>query len=265
MELEVDGKKVYASPGGREYSPDGSTALFVHGSGMDHSVWALQARFLAHHGRAVLAVDLPGHGRSEGPPLGSMEELGAWVISALDAAGAEKAALVGHSMGALVTLEAAAQAPDRVSALALLGCATAIRVHPALVEAAKAQDVLAYHLMASWGHDRRVQIGGHQTPGLWMMGGSIQLLERGVPGTLYTDFVALNAYDGGPAAAAKVRAPTLLVIAEHDVMTRPAESRELARLIEGCRTVTIPCSGHLMLVERPDAATDALRDFLLAF
>ncbi len=262
MEFTLDASAAFAGTGGAPFSLARPCIVFVHGAGMDHSVWALQARYFAHHGHAVLALDLPGHGLSAGPPLASLEELGAWVIGALDALEVEKASLVGHSMGAIVTLEAAAQAPEKVTALALLGCAAAFPIDPTLLEAAKAQDALAFELMSSWGHDRRVQMGGHQTPGLWMMGGSLRLLQRGAPGTLYADLRALNDYAGGTRTAERVRCPTILIRGENDVMTTRAAEKELALKIEHAKTVIVPCSGHLMMVERPDQTLDALRDFL---
>ena len=61
--------RLYAYTGGRPFDPAKPTVVFVHGAQHDHSVWILQSRYLAHHGYGVLALDLPGHMRSEGPPL----------------------------------------------------------------------------------------------------------------------------------------------------------------------------------------------------
>src|SRR5437868_8841070 len=91
------------------------TIVFIHGAQNDHSVWALQTRYFAHHGFGVLAVDLPGHGRSKGAPLTSVEAMADWLLALLDTAGAGQAMLVGHSMGSLIALEAAHRAPQRVS------------------------------------------------------------------------------------------------------------------------------------------------------
>ena len=127
MELKVDGRKVYAATGGRPFDRAMPATLFLHGAGCDHTVWQLPARWFAWHGHSVLAVDLPGHGRSEGPPLASIADIGAWVGRLLDAASVETAALVGHSMGAAIALEAAAALGPASCALALLGTAA---VHP---------------------------------------------------------------------------------------------------------------------------------------
>ena len=91
MIVTVDGAPVYVYTGTRPQIGGLRTLVFVHGAGQDHSVWALQSRYVAHHGRNVLAVDLPGHGRSPGPPLASIEEMSAWLLDVLDAAGAPSA------------------------------------------------------------------------------------------------------------------------------------------------------------------------------
>ena len=107
MEFEVAGRRAFAATGGRAFDPSLPAVAFVHGAGMDHSVWALQTRWFAWHGHAVLAADLPGHGRSEGPPLGTVEEMADWLLALVAGSGAGRAALVGHSMGALAALAAA--------------------------------------------------------------------------------------------------------------------------------------------------------------
>src|ERR1700730_13285742 len=113
MRVEVAGRHVYAYTGARVFDSTLATLVFVHGAANDHSVWALQSRYFAHHGSNVLAVDLPGHGRSTGDALGSVEAIADWIPGLLDALGVDAAALVGHSMGALAVLECAARYPDR--------------------------------------------------------------------------------------------------------------------------------------------------------
>ena len=72
MELQLDGAQVFLADYGKGFDPARPTILFVHGAGMDHSVWPLQARHFAYRGWNALAVDLPGHGRSGGELLGSI-------------------------------------------------------------------------------------------------------------------------------------------------------------------------------------------------
>ena len=260
MERVVDGKRVFAATGGQPFRSELPTVVFVHGAGMDHTIWILQTRWFAHHGRNVVAVDLPGHGRSEGPPLASIGALADWVTRFLDAAKIDQAALIGHSMGGLVALETAARAPARGWALGLLGVADRMAVHPDLLKAARVGEEVAIRLVAAWGFGRRAHVGGAKAPGLWMLGGGVRLLERGQPGVLATDLAACDGYADALDAASRIRCPALLVIAEMDRMTPPGAACGIERAIEGARTVVIGDSGHMMMVERPDETLRALAE-----
>ncbi|UEM02118.1 alpha/beta hydrolase [Skermanella rosea] len=257
MELTVDGHRVFAATGGRDLDRASPLVVLIHGAGMDHSVWSLQARYLAHHGRSVLAVDLPGHGRSGGTALGGIEELADWTARLIEAAGFEQAALAGHSMGGLAALETANRHPGRVRALALLGVAERMPVHPDLLAAAAAEDDRVYDgaiaMVIGWGFG--TLRGGSAAPGLWQVGTGIQLMRRAPRGALATDLAACDAWRGAP----DVRCPTTLILGAADRMTPAKSGKALAARIAGSNTVVLAGSGHMMMVEEPDAVTDALR------
>jgi pimeloyl-ACP methyl ester carboxylesterase len=263
MELHVDGHTVFCATGGKDFDAALPTTLFIHGASFDRTVWKLQARYFAWHGGNVLAVDLPGHGRSAGAPLTSIEAMADWIVRLLDAAGVDRAALVGHSMGGQVALDCAGRHAARVRALAILGGALAIPVNDALLQPAAADDHLAFDLLNVWGYGRRAQLGVHRMPGLWMMKGGLRVMERAAKGVLHADLTATNAYQGGAAAAASVACPALVIIGEKDLMTPAKAGRALAEAIPGAQAVTLPGLGHIMLEEDPDATLDALRDFLI--
>lgn len=262
MRLTVDGRETYAYTGARAFLPAQPAIAFVHGAANDHSVWALQSRYFAHHGFNVLAVDLPGHGRSEGPALTSVEAIAQWIVSALDAAEVECAALVGHSLGSLASLAAAAAFPARVSKVALLGPAVPMAVSDTLLDAAKAGDHVAYELINGWSHSAPRKLGGNRVPGMWMTGAAMRLMERTPPGVLYTDLYACNAYADGLAAAAAVRCPALVVQGQRDLMAPPRSAAALCEALADVRVVTLQGCGHAMMAEQPDAVLDALRAFL---
>ncbi len=261
MEFRVVGRTVFAGTGGRVFDPARPVVVFVHGAGMDHTVWPLQARWFAHHGHGVLAVDLPGHGRSEGPALETVEEMGEFLIALAGAARAKTFSLIGHSMGALAALAAASMAPGRVGRLALLGVSSPMRVHPDLLAAAAAGQALARELVVSWGHGRAAHLGGNRAPGLWMLGGGLRLLEAGPAGVLGIDLLACNSHAGAEAAAARLACPTLVLCGSADLMTPPKAAAKLASLVKDSRVVTLSGAGHMMMVERPDATLDALKSF----
>ena len=113
MNYTVNGHTTYCYTGGKSFDAAKPTVVFIHGVLNDHSVWILQSRWFANHGWNVLAVDLPGHCRSVGKPPASVEEAAGFVVALLDAAGVDKAALVGHSFGSLIALETGL-APSRM-------------------------------------------------------------------------------------------------------------------------------------------------------
>lgn len=258
----VDSREAYAYTGAQSLDPRKPWVLFVHGAGMDHTVWLLQSRYFAHHGFNALAVDLPGHGRSQGEPPASIEASADWLERLLDGLDCPRAALVGHSMGALVALEAAARLGDRVAALAMLGVTVPMRVSDALLGAAGENDHSALDMINVWGHGFAARLGSHPVPGMWMTGGALRVLERAAPGVLHADLNACNDYEAGLESAANVRCPALAVLGRQDMMT-PAKSAEpLTQALPDCRRVTLDACGHMMMTERSDAVLDLLIEHL---
>ncbi len=258
MELTVDNRTVYAATGNRDIDRSLPTVVFVHGAGQDHPIWVLPTRYFVRHGRNVLAVNLPGHGRSEGPPLASIEAVADWVIDVLDAAGIDKAAVVGHSMGSLVALETAVRHPERIRAIALVGTSVPMPVSEELLDSAKNDDHAAVEMLTRWGHSRAAQLGGNATPGMWMIGGGQRLLERAAPGAIYADLMACNDYVNGIENAKQLACPALLILGGRDAMTPTQSAMAVAKAIPDAETVILERAGHALLSERPDPVLDEL-------
>jgi pimeloyl-ACP methyl ester carboxylesterase len=259
MNLTVNGKEVFAATGGREFDKGLPAVALIHGAGFDHSAWALHSRWFAHHGFAVLVPDLPGHGRSKGPALKTIAEMADWIAALLDAAGAAKAHLIGHSMGSLIALETAARHPAKVSALGLIGTAATMTVGPDLLKAAEANDHDAIDMVSIWGLGFEAEIGGSLAPGMWMHGGAQRVLQHCAPGVLFSDLSACNSYQDALAAGAKVAVPTTLILGEKDMMTSAKAGKALASAIPQARTVVLRGAGHMMMAERPDELLAALK------
>jgi pimeloyl-ACP methyl ester carboxylesterase len=266
MQIEVNGQTVYAYTGGKPYDKSLPCVVFIHGAQNDHSVWGLQSRWFAHHGFAVLAVDLPGHGRSAGHPLSSIEALADWIERLLEKVGAGETAknisLVGHSMGSLTALECAARHPGRIARIALLGTAVPMPVSDALLDAAKDKKPKAIAMINTWSHSPRGTIGGNTVPGMWLLGASRRLMERQKPGVLHNDLAACNAYTHGMEAAAALPCPALIVSGSQDMMTHPKAAARLAAVIRDVKSVSLDGAGHSLMAEQPDAVLDALRRFI---
>jgi pimeloyl-ACP methyl ester carboxylesterase len=259
MQLSVKGIDTFVATGGREFDKSQPAIVLLHGAGFDHSTWALHSRWFAHHGFGVLAPDLPGHGRSSGAPLPTIAEMADWTAALLDAAGAAKAKLVGHSMGSLIALETAARHPAKVSALGLIATSAAMTVGPDLLKAAEANDQSAIDMVSIWGLGFQAELGGSLAPGLWMHSGAQRVLERCRPGVLFNDLSACNAYQNALAAAAQITAPTTFILGERDMMTPARAGKTLAAALPNSRTVVLHGAGHMMMVERPDELLAALQ------
>jgi pimeloyl-ACP methyl ester carboxylesterase len=258
VELQIDDKTAYVATGNREFDSAREAVVFVHGAGQDHTIWVLPTRYFARHERNVLSVDLPGHGRSAGPALGCVEEMADWVIRVLDAAGLQTAAVVGHSMGSLVALDAAARYADRVRAAAMVATSVPLPVTDQLLTTSAANDHAALEMLTRWGYSPSAHLGGNATPGMWMTGGGLRLLERAAPGVLHADLVACNEYQVGLERAEDIACPVLLVLGKRDAMTPPRAAGDLGRTLRDVQTVLLEGSGHALLSERPDEVLDAL-------
>ncbi len=262
MWIDANGVKTYANTGGQPFNAELPTLVFLHGAAMDHTVWSQQSRYFAHHGYGVLALDMPGCGRSEGPPLTTIEALAEWLAACLSTVGAGPARLVGHSQGALVSLELAAARPELVAAVVLAGAAVPMPVNDGFLGLAEANDHQAIEMMTDWAFGRPSHIGGNIVPGSWMIGSTIRLVERAAPGVLHAGLASCNDYQAGMDAAAKVKCPVLLLLAEFDLMTPARAARPLAEALAASRTEILPGVGHLMMMEAPDATLAAIEGFL---
>src|SRR4051812_5210452 len=259
MQLSVNGREAFVATGGRDFDAALPAVVFLHGAGFDHSAWALHSRWFAHHGRAVLVPDLPGHGRSAGPALRNIAAMADWTIALLDAAGAKSAHLIGHSMGSLIALDAAGRHPDRVTALSLIGTAATMTVGPDLLTAAEADDQAAIDMVSIWGLGYAAELGGSLAPGLWMHGSAQATLKRCPPGVLFSDLSACNAYQDALASAARIKVPTTFILGERDMMTPAKAGKALAAAIPHAKTIVLPGAGHMMMAQRPDALLAALK------
>jgi len=272
MYLDVQGARSYCYTGGKPFNPEQPTVVFIHGVLNDHSVWILQSRYLAHHGWNVLAVDLPGHCKSEGEAPASVEEAADFVVALLDAVGVQRAALVGHSWGSLIALEAAARLQDRVSHLALVGTAYPMKVSPALIEASLNEPEKALTMVNVFSRSTLAAPPSALGPGTWVFGANMALGRRVLRSNprvnvFHRGFLACDRYAGGETAVAQVRCPVLFLLGAQDQMTQPKAAQGLIQTARAAgksvQVVSLPV-GHHQMTEAPDATLAALRDFLKA-
>lgn len=262
--LDIDGAPVFVAASGPAPVADRPTLVLLHGAGGDHTAWFQISRALASDGIAVLAPDLPGNSRSGGTMPDSVPALAEWLWKLLDAAGAGPVVLAGHSLGSLVALEAAARAPQRVLGLALLGTALPMAVSPDLLALAQSDPPAAGALMMKWAHGTGIRTGGSAIPGLWTTSLDYAVIAATRDRTLHSALKACADYPeaAGLAAAAKVTAPTRLVLGDADRMTPAKAARKLAGAFADGQVQVLPDCGHMMMAEQPAMVRAALRSLL---
>lgn len=267
MKLSVQGKAAYAYTGGKPFDPSLPCLTLVHGAMGDHGVWNLLARWFAHHGRSVLAVDLPGHMRTAGPALATVEAHADWLMELLQAVGVKRTSLAGHSMGSLIALEAAsrAKAPVTVDRLVMLGTSVPMPVPQALLDLGRTDMHAAIDRVVSFSFSTLAGKPSFPGPGVWLHGADRQLMRMvaarsGDPLLFHTDFLACHQYARGLEAAAQVTCPAHLVLGNQDQMTMPRGAAEVARVLKA--TVHTVPAGHMMMQEAPDEVLAAMRKAL---
>jgi pimeloyl-ACP methyl ester carboxylesterase len=270
MFVNVSGHKTYCYTGSKAFDPAKPTLLFIHGVLNDHSVWILQSRYFAHHGYNVLAIDLPGHGKSEGDCPTSVEEAASFIGALLDAVGVHQAALIGHSWGSLIALHAASLQPERVSHLALLGTAFPMKVSPALLDASLNEPSKAIDMVNTFSHSSLAPPPSALGPGTWLYGSSKALMRRVLTSNtrenlFHTGFSACNLYAGALEAAKSLNAGVfinkfaiLFIVGKHDQMTTPQAAQSMIAALPSAK-VTYVDGGHAFMMEAPEQTLQALQ------
>jgi pimeloyl-ACP methyl ester carboxylesterase len=262
--------ELYAYTGGKPFDPARTCVVFLHGAQHDHSVWILQSRALAHRGLSVLALDLPGHGRSGGPPAASVEAIAEHIALALTPLGTPRFVLVGHSMGSLVALELAALLGARCAGVALVATAFPMKVSDALLAATRDDPAAALQMINVWSHSASIAPftarPGSPGPGFNVVWQNLRLMQRiaavNGPAVLPTDFAACIAYAAGLDRAHALACPALFILGAGDQMTPPKAARALIDACKDKTVVTLAATGHASMAENPDGVRRALEQFV---
>lgn len=243
-----DDYRVSGATGGRDLGTDGPIIVLVHGAGMDRTAWSLQTRWLAHHGSPTLAIDLPGHGASPESELDSIDAYADW-LAGLATALDRPVHVVGHSMGSFIAIETAAKA--ELASITLVGTAAAMPVHPALLEAAEANDPVAAQLMAGWGFAAATRTGPHPSPGNSMVGANLALVAQTKNGVLFKDLSACAQYEDATATASGLSLPVNFLLGAADKMTPVRAAQPLIDAIDQATVEIVPGVGHMVMIEAP--------------
>lgn len=263
MKLRINEEQVYLYTNNKDIDPTKPSVMFIHGAGFDHSVWTLFARHFSRHNWNVLAIDLPGHGRSSGETLSSIEAMANWIIDVLDHLSIENVSLVGHSMGSLITLETAARLQTRATKVVLIGSIAPMPVSDPILDATANKPGAAHAMLTSFSFSKQNLMGGNPNPGMWMVSDSMRRYEDEIQAALDLDMRACNAYRNGLEAAKEITAESLMIHGDADRLTPLRATKTLQTTLNNARISIVPGAGHSLMVEDPNHVLDQLKAHIL--
>lgn len=263
MQIKINNDNINIRTGGYNIDNNNPYFLLIHGAGMDASVWQMQTRYLANRDINILAIDLPGHGLSEGNPLSTIQEMSNFIIELLDILNIKTATVAGHSMGSLIAIDLLKNNEKRINNLTLLGTASLMPVHPDLIEAATNNLSLAANLITDWSFGTKQHLGNHPLPGYWMIDSSIQLIKQSRKGALAKDLIACNEYKDALTVASNIDKEVIIISGKEDKMTPVKKARELNDNIKNSNLIVIENVGHMMMIENPVKVTQIMHDLFL--
>lgn len=247
--VQVGEQKIFYTVRGR----GGPAPILIHGAGGSHLHWPAALRRMP--GATVYALDLPGHGRSEGPGRERIEDYVADLVRFMDAVGVLRGVLVGHSMGGAIAQMTALTAPERVAGLVLVSTGARLRVAPAILDGILQDARGALALITEWAW------GPEADPAMVAQG--CQMMARVNPRVVWGDFAACDRFDIRERVG-EITAPTLVITGSEDRMTPPKFGQWLAERIPGARFVLVEGAGHMGMLEKPDQVASAVREWLKA-
>ena len=243
-----DGTLYYAETGRAAASPP---VALVHGAAGSHLDWAPDLRRLP--GARVIALDLPGHGKSTAPGRDTIGAYARDVVALLDALSIDRAVIVGHSMGGAVAQQIALDWPARVAGLVLLGTGSKLPVDPTLPDRIVNEPDAALDWLVEW--------AWHPSAAPEMKAQGRQMFAAAPRAVARDDYRACQAFDTRDRLA-QIAAPTLVIGAEDDRMVPLKFSRTLAERIPGARLVALSGAGHMFPLEQPQQVAAAITSWL---
>jgi pimeloyl-ACP methyl ester carboxylesterase len=228
--------------------------VFIHGSGADHTSWIHQyTQFKGEFN--IVAVDLPGHGRSGGKGEKDINVYTEWVRKFLDVIGMKKPVLIGHSLGAAICLTFAIKYGADLSAIVPVGGGAKMPVNPLVFEGLKKDPTAVIALAAKFSLAKK-----HREQYSKLL---VERLSNVSPKLLHGDFYACDHFDLATKLSS-LKLPTLIICGEEDKMTPRALSEYLRDNVSGAQANFIEDAGHYVMMENIEAFNTVLKKFLLS-
>ena len=241
----IESTKIACWINGSNFDKKKSSLFFIHGSGSDHSAWSHQYGRL-HKKYNIVAVNLPGHGRSGGNGEADVETYCLLVKKLLDILNWKDAVIVGHSLGAAIALRFVINYPQEIAGIVLVGGGMKMPVNPFILEYLKTNppempsEIIDLMCKFSLAKENRSKFSAPLQ----------KSISQAKVDVLYGDLSACKNLDLTQELG-KINVPTLVICGTEDKMTPPDFSRQLAAGISGATLEIIEGAGHMVMLERP--------------
>lgn len=237
----------------KEINPSRLPLILLHGAGGSFLSWHPHLR--RRQGETVYALDLPGHGESEGTGRDTVEEYATEIAGFMDALQIPSAVVAGLSMGSGIALTLALKFPQKIKALALFGSGEKLRVAPAVLENLGKPEIFTETVTQI----NRGCFSEHTPNDLLALSQKTMLATD--PSTLLQDFLACNHFDI-TAQLSQIKIPVLILCGAEDKMTPPKRSQYLKDNLPHAQLHILEKTGHMLTLEQPEITGKLLKHFL---
>lgn len=238
----------------QDFDSHEQSLVFIHGSGGNSNTWAHQYAKL-HRNYNIAAVNLPGHGRSDGPGEQDVSQYVLRLKEILDVLKLERPILIGHSLGAAIALSFAAKYPYDLSGVVSVGGGLTMPVNPDILDGLQKQPNVIIDMIC------KISLARENRPKFF---DSLRASLAQTPiDVLADDMLACSKFDL-KRKLKKISVPVLVICGVEDKMTPPASSEQIAAGIACAKLTLIEGAGHMVMMEKPSEFNEALRDFTAA-
>ena len=226
--------------------------VMIHGAGGSSNVWTAQTHLLK--GRCnTFALDLPGHGNTQGGGKSEIGEYAQWLVEVLDSVFEQKPYLMGHSMGGAIVQTVALTHPQSVKGIILVGTGPRLQVAPVFLDGLKNDFEKIIETLIGYAYapnaDRTLVREG------------IKMMKQTGAQVVHGDFSACNRFDLR-SDVNKINSPCLILCGEHDKMTPPALSEKLNQAIPNSILKVLPSAGHMVMIENYTMLNESVSEFI---